>query len=74
MELPVLAPLLILAAFLSGSIPFSLLVGKLNGVDIRNVGSGNPGATNLGRALGRKYFFIGFTLDMLKGLLLSELS
>jgi glycerol-3-phosphate acyltransferase PlsY len=68
MELPVLAPLLILAAFLSGSIPFSLLVGKFKGVDIRKVGSGNPGATNLGRALGRKYFFIGFTLDMLKGL------
>lgn len=68
MDLPVLAPILIASSFLSGSIPFSLLVGKLKGVDIRKVGSGNPGATNLGRALGRKYFFIGFTLDMLKGL------
>lgn len=68
MELPVLAPLLVAGSFLSGSIPFSLLVGKAKGVDIRQVGSGNPGATNLGRALGRKYFFIGFALDMLKGL------
>lgn len=56
------------ASFLSGSIPFSLLVGLAKGVDIRKVGSGNPGATNLGRALGKKWFFVGFLLDMMKGL------
>lgn len=58
----------IAASFLSGSIPFSLLVGLAKGVDIRKVGSGNPGATNLGRALGKRWFFVGFLLDMLKGL------
>jgi glycerol-3-phosphate acyltransferase PlsY len=62
-------PLALLASFLAGSIPFSLLVGLAKGTDIRKVGSGNVGATNLGRALGKKYFFLGFSLDMLKGLL-----
>jgi glycerol-3-phosphate acyltransferase PlsY len=60
--------LLPIASFACGSIPFSLLVGLAKGVDIRKVGSGNVGATNLGRALGRRYFFLGFALDMLKGL------
>lgn len=61
--------LMIPCAFLVGSIPFSFLIGRANGVDIREHGSGNPGATNLGRALGRRFFFIGFALDMLKGLM-----
>ncbi len=65
---PILAPVLAAASFVAGSIPFSLLVGLAKGVDIRKIGSGNVGATNLGRALGRKFFFVGFTLDMLKGL------
>ena len=60
---------LITAAFLIGSIPFSFLLGLAKGVDIRTVGSGNVGATNLGRALGAKWFAMGFTLDMLKGLI-----
>ncbi len=55
-------------AFLSGSIPFAVLIGKAKGVDIRKVGSGNPGATNLGRALGRKWGVLCFALDLLKGL------
>ncbi|MBI1191280.1 MAG: glycerol-3-phosphate 1-O-acyltransferase PlsY [Tepidisphaera sp.] len=59
--------LLILAAFLAGSIPFGLLIGKAKGVDIRTQGSGNIGATNLGRVLGRRYFFLCFALDALKG-------
>lgn len=61
--------LLILGAFLSGSIPFGLLIGKMKGVDVRQVGSGNIGATNLGRALGRRYFWLCFALDFLKGFL-----
>ena len=56
-------------AFLSGSIPFGFLIGKVNGIDIRQHGSGNIGATNLGRALGRHFFFTCFSLDMLKGLI-----
>ncbi|CAG1001836.1 glycerol-3-phosphate acyltransferase PlsY [Phycisphaerales bacterium] len=57
----------ILAAFLIGSIPFGLLVARAKGVDIRKVGSGNIGATNVGRALGRKWFIVVFLLDFLKG-------
>lgn len=55
-------------AFLAGSIPFGLLIGKVNGIDIREHGSGNIGATNLGRVLGRRFFFACFFLDMFKGL------
>ncbi len=58
----------VIGAFLLGSIPFSLLIGLAKGVDIRTVGSKNTGATNLGRALGGRFFALGFTLDMLKGL------
>jgi glycerol-3-phosphate acyltransferase PlsY len=50
-------------------IPFSYLLGILKGVDIRKIGSGNIGATNLGRACGTFYFISGFALDGLKGLI-----
>ena len=56
-------------AYLCGSIPFGYLIGKINGIDIREHGSGNIGATNLGRVLGRRFFFACFYLDLLKGLL-----
>ena len=56
-------------AFISGAIPFGYLIGKLRGIDIRKHGSGNIGATNLGRVLGRPYFFDCFFLDMLKGMI-----
>lgn len=56
-------------AFLSGSIPFAVLIARAKGVDILKVGSGNPGATNLGRALGRKWGVVCFVLDVAKGLL-----
>jgi glycerol-3-phosphate acyltransferase PlsY len=55
-------------AYLSGSIPFGLLVGKAKGIDVRKAGSGNIGATNVGRVLGKKFFWLVFGLDMLKGL------
>lgn len=55
--------------YVIGSIPFSLLLGKLKGLDIRKVGSGNVGAMNLGRLLGRPWFIAAFILDMLKGLI-----
>ncbi len=61
--------LLIPIAYLAGSIPFGLLVGRAKGIDPRTAGSGNIGATNLGRLLGLKFFFIVFVLDLLKGLL-----
>lgn len=63
-----LATLTLLGSYLLGSIPFALLLGWSRGVDIRTVGSGNPGATNLGRALGRRWAVAAFLLDFGKGL------
>jgi len=60
---------MMLAAYLLGSIPFGLLVGLWRGIDPRKAGSGNIGATNLGRLLGGRYFALVFTLDALKGML-----
>ncbi len=57
------------AAYLLGSIPTGLLLGKLYGVDVRNEGSGNIGATNLYRTVGRKIGIITLLGDCLKGLL-----
>lgn len=62
-------PLAIIAAYLLGSIPFGLLIAKAHGKDLRSIGSGNIGATNVSRALGRKWAYVCFALDVLKGLL-----
>ena len=59
---------LLLGSFVSGSIPFGLLIAKRRGVDIRCHGSGNIGATNVGRVLGRRAGLTCFLLDFLKGL------
>lgn len=59
---------LVVAAYLLGSVPFGLLIAKLKGVDIRRQGSGNVGATNVGRVLGRAWGIAVFLLDALKGL------
>lgn len=56
-------------AYLCGSVPFGLLVGFARGIDVRKAGSGNIGATNVGRLLGGKYFALVFILDLVKGLL-----
>lgn len=66
--LPMLVAVL-LASFLCGSVPFALLLGRLRGIDIRAFGSGNIGATNLGRALGRRWGISCFLLDASKGAL-----
>ncbi len=63
----------IVLAYLIGSIPFGFLIGKIKGIDVRNVGSKNIGATNTGRALGKKYAVLVYVLDMLKGALLVAL-
>ena len=60
---------LIVAVYLLGSIPFGLLIAKAHGIDLRGIGSGNIGATNVARALGKKWAYICFGLDCLKGLL-----
>lgn len=58
-----------LAAYLIGSIPFGLLLGRLRGIDIREHGSRNIGATNVTRTLGKPWGYTCFVLDMLKGAL-----
>ena len=59
---------MIICAYLLGSIPFALIIARAHGKDLRTIGSGNIGATNLSRALGRKWAFLCFFLDALKGL------
>ena len=59
-----LCPLL---AFLMGSVPFGLLIGRLRGIDIRHHGSGNIGATNVLRVMGKAYGIPCLLLDALKG-------
>ena len=54
-------------AYLLGAIPFGLLIARANGVDIRAVGSGNIGATNVFRALGKVWGILAFACDALKG-------
>src|SRR2546423_15270292 len=61
--------ILIPLAYLIGSIPFGLIVGLAKGVDPRKAGSGNIGATNVARVLGKKYFWVVFFLDLLKSLI-----
>src|ERR1051325_9757025 len=60
---------MIAVGFLSGSIPFGWIIGRVKGIDVRKHGSGNIGATNLGRLFGFRYFVLCFVLDVLKGLL-----
>jgi glycerol-3-phosphate acyltransferase PlsY len=59
--------LAVIGAYLLGSIPFGLLIAKAHGKDLRSIGSGNIGATNVSRALGRKWAYFCFALDVLKG-------
>jgi acyl phosphate:glycerol-3-phosphate acyltransferase len=58
---------LIVAAWLIGSIPTAFLVGRANGVDLRKVGSGNLGATNVFRTLGWKWGVLVYAIDVAKG-------
>ena len=58
-----------ITAYLLGSVPFGLLIAKAHGKDLRAIGSGNIGATNVSRALGKKWGYFCFLLDVLKGLI-----
>jgi glycerol-3-phosphate acyltransferase PlsY len=67
---PIIAQFIVIgAAYLIGSIPTGLLLGKAYGIDVRTQGSGNIGATNLYRTVGRKVGIITLLGDCLKGLL-----
>jgi len=63
------ASLLIAASYLIGSIPFGLVLGRFAGIDVRKAGSGNIGATNVNRLLGKKMGAITLAGDALKALL-----
>src|SRR4029453_17479031 len=58
---------LLVGSYLLGSIPFGYLAGRLVGIDIRQAGSGNVGATNVVRVLGTRYGYPVLALDFLKG-------
>lgn len=60
---------MLLIGYLFGSIPTAYLYCKAKGVNIFEVGSGNPGSTNVGRVLGKKHGRIVFVLDILKTLI-----
>jgi glycerol-3-phosphate acyltransferase PlsY len=59
--------LAVVAAYLVGSIPFAQLLSQRRGVDLRRVGSGNVGATNVLRTLGLRAAFLAMMLDAVKG-------
>ena len=62
--------IVILAAYIIGSIPTGYIIVKLfTGQDIRTIGSGSTGATNVKRVMGKKWFFIVMILDAIKGAL-----
>ena len=58
---------LMLFGYIIGSLPFSFWVAKTKGIDLRKVGSGNTGASNVWRAAGFKYFVVALILDIFKG-------
>ena len=59
--------LVLAVAYVLGSIPFSYLVARRRGIDVRTTGSGNVGATNVMRTAGRAAGLFAFALDFLKG-------
>jgi len=68
MNAGVTAALLIAVAYLTGSVPVGLLIARIVfGVDLRTTGSGNIGATNVGRTLGAKWGVVCLAIDLLKG-------
>lgn len=66
-QAPAVFGLLLTLAYLIGAIPFSAIIAAFKGVDLRRVGSGNYGATNVYRAMGLNYALLVFILDALKG-------
>lgn len=58
---------LVVPAYLLGTFPNAALVARSRGIDIQQVGSGNPGASNVARVMGAKWGVVVFVLDGLKG-------
>ncbi len=72
--MPLLVAFLVLLAYLLGSIPFGLIVARSQGVDLRAHGSGNIGATNVWRVMGKKWGLITFFADAIKGVIAVKLA
>ena len=66
---PVVAAGAVACGYLAGSIPTGILVARARGIDLRKIGSGNIGATNVARALGKKLGAVVLLVDVLKGFL-----
>jgi glycerol-3-phosphate acyltransferase PlsY len=64
---PLALSLLVLAAYLLGAIPNGLFIARLKGVDLQKTGSGNIGATNVFRCVGKGWGVLAFVLDAVKG-------
>lgn len=60
---------MVVFAYICGSVPWGYIIGKAHGIDVRTVGSKNIGATNVTRCVGKKAGKLCFALDFLKGLL-----
>jgi glycerol-3-phosphate acyltransferase PlsY len=58
----------VISSYLLGSIPFGVIIARAYGKDLRIIGSGNIGATNVARALGKRWAYFCFVLDVLKGM------
>lgn len=61
--------LLLVPAYFLGTFPSAVMVARSRGIDITKVGSGNPGASNVFRTMGRKWGVLVFALDALKGII-----
>ena len=59
--------LLVLFAYLLGSVPTGYILGSVAGVDVRKAGSGNVGATNVARVVGKRYGILTLVADIAKG-------
>ena len=61
--------ILIVGSYLLGAVPFGVIIARAHGRDLRTIGSGNTGATNVSRAIGKRWGYTCFALDCLKGLI-----
>lgn len=59
--------IILILSYVIGSIPFSLIIAKINGINLREVGSGNIGATNVARTGNKRLAVLALFLDSLKG-------
>jgi len=64
----------LVVSYLLGSIPFGYLAGRVAGIDIRKTGSGNIGATNVARVLGKRFGYPVFVVDVAKGFVAVKLA